>query len=144
MPHAICTIRNGWKPCAAIEIIAVGVVITFVPFALAFVSTHHAVFVLANLCVTATGSPSGSFAPIAIGLTLRCACRCSPPVSNACINPARSVATAIFGSLWRSARSGCSSSLRSLGRASPALLPDSSLPAHTTQNESQSGASHEF
>jgi aquaporin Z len=56
-----------------------------------------AVFVWVILGVTAPGSTVGSFAPLAIGLSLSMVLLVTIPVSNASINPARSIATAVFG-----------------------------------------------
>jgi aquaporin Z len=56
-----------------------------------------AVFVSIVLAVSAPGSTTAGFAPIAIGLTLTLCLLVSIPVSNASINPARSIATAIYG-----------------------------------------------
>jgi aquaporin Z len=56
-----------------------------------------AVFLWVILGVTAPGSTTAGFAPIAIGFTLTVCLLVSIPVSNASINPARSIATAIYG-----------------------------------------------
>jgi aquaporin Z len=56
-----------------------------------------AIFLWVILGVTAPGSTTAGFAPIAIGFTLTLALLVSIPVSNASINPARSIATAIYG-----------------------------------------------
>ena len=55
-----------------------------------------AVFVYVILGVTDRRAPSG-FAPLAIGLTLAALHLVTIPVSNASLNPARSIATAVFG-----------------------------------------------
>ena len=55
-----------------------------------------AVFVWVILGVTSEKAPKG-FAPLAIGLTLTLLHLIAIPVSNASFNPARSIATAIFG-----------------------------------------------
>ena len=55
-----------------------------------------AIFLYIILGVTDRRAPSG-FAPLAIGLTLAALHLVLIPVSNASLNPARSVATAIFG-----------------------------------------------
>ena len=55
-----------------------------------------ALFVWIILGVTDRRAPSG-FAPIAIGLSLTLFHLVAIPISNASINPARSIATAIFG-----------------------------------------------
>lgn len=57
-----------------------------------------AVFVYVVLGVTDRRAPSG-FAPLAIGLTLTLIHLVSIPVSNTSVNPARSLATAIYGGL---------------------------------------------
>lgn len=54
------------------------------------------VFTTIILGVTDRRAPSG-FAPIAIGLSLTVAHLVAIPVSNASLNPARSIATAVFG-----------------------------------------------
>jgi len=56
-----------------------------------------AIFLWVILSVTAPGSTTAGFAPIAIGFTLALCLLISIPVSNASINPARSIATAIYG-----------------------------------------------
>jgi aquaporin Z len=55
------------------------------------------VFVWIILGVTAAGSTTPGFAPLAIGLTLTLFHIIAIPVSNASLNPARSIATALFG-----------------------------------------------
>ncbi|MFC7764691.1 aquaporin [Leucobacter soli] len=62
-----------------------------------------AVFVLVILGVT-SGRAAAGFAPLAIGLTLTLIHLISIPVSNTSVNPARSIASAIFGAgrRWRS------------------------------------------
>ena len=55
-----------------------------------------ALFVYVILGVTDRRAPSG-FAPIAIGLALTAAHLVLIPISNASLNPARSIATAIYG-----------------------------------------------
>lgn len=55
------------------------------------------VFVWIILGVTAPGSTTAGFAPLAIGLALTMAHLVMIPVSNASLNPARSIATAVFG-----------------------------------------------
>ena len=55
-----------------------------------------AAFVLVILGATSKSAPAG-FAPIAIGLALFVAHLIGIPVSNASLNPARSIASAIFG-----------------------------------------------
>lgn len=56
-----------------------------------------AVFLWVILGVTAPGSTTAGFAPLAIGLTLTLIVLVAIPVSNASVNPARSIATAIYG-----------------------------------------------
>jgi aquaporin Z len=56
-----------------------------------------AVFVWIILGVTAPGSATAGFAPLAIGLTLTMVHLVMIPISNASVNPARSIATAVFG-----------------------------------------------
>jgi aquaporin Z len=55
-----------------------------------------AVFLYVILGVTDRRAPSG-FAPLAIGLTLTLIHLASIPVSNTSVNPARSIATAVYG-----------------------------------------------
>ncbi|WP_448809386.1 aquaporin [Agromyces bauzanensis] len=55
-----------------------------------------AVFLFVILAVTGSRGAAG-FAPLAIGLTLTAIALVAIPVSNASFNPARSIATAIFG-----------------------------------------------
>ena len=55
-----------------------------------------AVFLYVILGVTDRRAPSG-FAPLAIGLTLTLIHLVSIPISNTSVNPARSIATAIYG-----------------------------------------------
>lgn len=56
-----------------------------------------AVFLWIILSVTANGSTTAGFAPLAIGLALTMLHLVMIPVSNASLNPARSIATAVFG-----------------------------------------------
>ncbi|MET4160165.1 aquaporin [Agromyces sp. PvR057] len=56
-----------------------------------------AVFLFVILGVTSAGRSASNFAPIAIGLTLTAIALVAIPVSNASFNPARSIATAIYG-----------------------------------------------
>jgi aquaporin Z len=56
-----------------------------------------ALFLYIILGVTAPGSTTAGFAPIAIGLALTLIHLIAIPVSNASVNPARSIATAIYG-----------------------------------------------
>lgn len=55
-----------------------------------------AVFLLVILGVTSSRAAAG-FAPLAIGLTLTVVALVAIPISNGSFNPARSIATAIFG-----------------------------------------------
>ena len=55
-----------------------------------------AVFLYVILGVTDRRAPSG-FAPLAIGLTLTLIHLASIPISNTSVNPARSIATAVYG-----------------------------------------------
>jgi aquaporin Z len=59
-----------------------------------------AVFLWIILSVTAPGSTTAGFAPLAIGLTLTVIHLISIPVSGTSVNPARSIATAIYGADW--------------------------------------------
>jgi aquaporin Z len=59
-----------------------------------------AVFIYVILSVTAAGSTTAGFAPLAIGLTLTVIHLISIPVSGTSVNPARSIATAIYGADW--------------------------------------------
>jgi len=56
-----------------------------------------AVFLYVILSVTAEGSTTAGFAPLAIGLTLTLIHLISLPVDGTSVNPARSIATAIYG-----------------------------------------------
>ncbi|MEO5534758.1 MAG: aquaporin [Pseudolysinimonas sp.] len=56
-----------------------------------------AIFVLIILGVTAEGSTAAGFAPLAIGLSLALFHFIAIPIDNASLNPARSLATAVFG-----------------------------------------------
>ncbi len=56
-----------------------------------------ALFLYIILGVTAPGSTTAGFAPLAIGLALVLIHLVAIPVSNASVNPARSVATAVYG-----------------------------------------------
>jgi aquaporin Z len=56
-----------------------------------------ALFLYVILNVTAPGSTTSGFAPLAIGLALLVIHLVAIPVSNASVNPARSLATAVYG-----------------------------------------------
>jgi aquaporin Z len=56
-----------------------------------------AFFLWIILAVTSKGTTTAGFAPLAIGLTLTVIHLIAIPVSNASVNPARSIATAIYG-----------------------------------------------
>jgi aquaporin Z len=59
-----------------------------------------AIFLYVILSVTAAGSTTPGFAPLAIGLTLTVIHLISIPVSGTSVNPARSIASAIYGADW--------------------------------------------
>ena len=59
-----------------------------------------AVFLYVVLSVTAPGFTNPGFAPLAIGLTLTVIHLISIPVSGTSVNPARSIASAIYGADW--------------------------------------------
>jgi aquaporin Z len=59
-----------------------------------------AIFLYVILSVTAPGATTAGFAPLAIGLTLTVIHLISIPVSGTSVNPARSIATAIYGADW--------------------------------------------
>jgi aquaporin Z len=56
-----------------------------------------AVFLWVILGVTAPGSTTAGFAPLAIGLALTMVHLVMIPISGSSVNPARSIATAVFG-----------------------------------------------
>jgi aquaporin Z len=58
-----------------------------------------AVFLWIILSVTADGSTTAGFAPLAIGLALALFHFIAIPLDNASLNPARSLATAVFGGI---------------------------------------------
>ena len=58
-----------------------------------------AVFLLVIIGSTSKKAPAG-FAPVAIGLALTLAHLITVPITNASINPARSIATAVFAGGW--------------------------------------------
>jgi len=59
-----------------------------------------AVFIYVVLSVTVSGSTTPGFAPLAIGLTLTVIHLISLSVSGTSVNPARSIASAIYGADW--------------------------------------------
>ena len=59
-----------------------------------------AIFLYVVLSVTAPGFTNPGFAPLAIGLTLTVIHLISIPVSGTSVNPARSIASAIYGADW--------------------------------------------
>lgn len=59
-----------------------------------------AIFLYVILSVTAPGATTPGFAPLAIGLTLTVIHLISIPVDGTSVNPARSIATAIYGADW--------------------------------------------
>jgi aquaporin Z len=63
-----------------------------------------AVFLYVILSVTAPGSTTAGFAPLAIGLTLTIIHLISIPVSGTSVNPARSIAAAVYGDDWTRAQ----------------------------------------
>lgn len=63
-----------------------------------------AIFVWVILSVTAAGTTTPGFAPLAIGLTLTVIHLIAIPVDGTSVNPARSIATAIFGADWTRAQ----------------------------------------
>jgi aquaporin Z len=63
-----------------------------------------AIFLYVILSVTASGSTTAGFAPLAIGLTLTVIHLISIPISGTSVNPARSIATAFFGADWTRAQ----------------------------------------
>ncbi len=82
-------VSNGWGSHSPggfnlVSVILIEVIIT-------------ALFLWIILGVTAPGSTTAGFAPIAIGFALALFLLISIPVSNASLNPARSIATAIYG-----------------------------------------------
>jgi aquaporin Z len=63
-----------------------------------------AIFVYVVLSVTVSGATTAGFAPLAIGLTLTVIHLISIPVSGTSVNPARSIASAIYGADWSRAQ----------------------------------------
>jgi aquaporin Z len=63
-----------------------------------------AIFLYVILSVTAPGTTTAGFAPLAIGLTLTVIHLISIPVSGTSVNPARSIASAIYGADWTRAQ----------------------------------------
>jgi aquaporin Z len=81
-------VSNGWGELSALNANLVSVLVT------EFVIT--ALFVYIILGVTDRRAPTG-FAPLAIGLSLTLFHFVAIPISNASLNPARSIATAVYG-----------------------------------------------
>ena len=65
-----------------------------------FLGTFWLVFGGCGSAVFAAAFPQGTFAPIAIGLTLTLIHLVSIPVTNTSVNPARSIGPAIFVGGW--------------------------------------------
>jgi aquaporin Z len=63
-----------------------------------------AIFVWVILSVTASGTTTPGFAPLAIGLTLTVIHLIAIPIDGTSVNPARSIATAIYGADWTRAQ----------------------------------------
>ena len=81
-----------------------------------------AVFLFIIIGATDRRAPVG-FAPFAIGLALTLAHLLTVPITNASVNPARSMASAAFaGGGWPFRSSGCSSCSRSSVRSSPGAI----------------------
>lgn len=86
--NTFTAVSNGWGNLSGLHANLLSVAL------IEFLLT--ALFVLVILGVTDRRAPSG-FAPIAIGLTLTLIHLIAIPVSNASVNPARSIATAVWG-----------------------------------------------
>jgi aquaporin Z len=84
----LASVSNGWGILSASNSGVVSVFITEV--------VMTAFFLVVITGVTAKRTPAG-FAPIAIGLALTAIHLMAIPISNASVNPARSLATALFG-----------------------------------------------
>jgi aquaporin Z len=84
----LAAVSNGWGMLSAANSGIVSVFITEV--------VMTAFFLVVIMGVTAKHAPVG-FAPIAIGLALTAIHLMAIPISNASVNPARSLATALFG-----------------------------------------------
>lgn len=84
--QAFAAVSNGYNNGFAtlVSVLVLEVVIT-------------AVFLWVILSVTAEGSTTAGFAPLAIGLALALFHFIAIPLDNASLNPARSLATALFG-----------------------------------------------
>jgi aquaporin Z len=79
---------NGYGPLSMLQASLTSV------FLIELVLTAFLVFVIMG--VTSRRAPSG-FAPLAIGLTLTAIHLMAIPISNASVNPARSIGSAVFG-----------------------------------------------
>jgi aquaporin Z len=79
---------NGYGPLSMLQASLLSV------FLIELVLTAFLVFIIMG--VTHRRAPAG-FAPLAIGLTLTAIHLMAIPISNASVNPARSLATAVFG-----------------------------------------------
>jgi aquaporin Z len=89
LPTAFDQVSNGFDAHSPAGFGLVSVIIAEV------VAT--AIFLWIILGVTAPGSTTAGFAPLAIGLALTMLHLVMIPISNASLNPARSIATAVFG-----------------------------------------------
>jgi len=89
LPNSFTKVSNGYEALSPGHFSLVAVLIAEV------VATGLFVWII--LSVTAPGSTTAGFAPLAIGLALTMFHLVLIPVSNASLNPARSIATAVFG-----------------------------------------------
>jgi aquaporin Z len=89
LPTAFDQVSNGYDAHSPAGFTLVSVLIAEV------VAT--AVFLWIILGVTSPGSTTAGFAPLAIGLALTMLHLVMIPISNSSLNPARSIATAVFG-----------------------------------------------
>jgi aquaporin Z len=98
--HFVIVISSG-APLEAVSSTFAAVSNTFdvapLPTVLILEVIITAVFLLVILSVTAEGSTTAGFAPLVIGLTLALFHFIAIPIDNASLNPARSLATAVFG-----------------------------------------------